>query len=479
MEGGKDLSFKDVMDMIEEFNLDSNCNKLKSKYNGQSLFEITKTARMETVHSAFLAWLFKENFENIPFNGLLSIIYKNHALQLEKLNKTNRTDDISYASEIFEKQRSIVENLKNQAIVQNAKYTISRVDTEHSVPSLSGKQNNKSKQFLDIYIECTSSASEYKPLCIVIENKVYANETEIEIQKGKEAEIKALGGETAIKANNDKNKCGQTLAYYHYFNNDEADKDIIYIYLDTSSPLEMQNAPILPKCACKAFIHISYQDIMDKILSPLKECENIDNRSKYKITEYIDCLGTTLKKNCDEENQNKNTKESLRAMALDKETKELIKNFWNEHETLIMAVLDSLSEDASTKEDTRNKIKTAVMALRSRNTDKYYFTFNGNTYNNKGKGYKKNALLFEIVKALNPTSPSQLVSEFKNILDHNNKPGVISESDLDRLSQSYKTRYKNYPESSPLIYVSNQWGIDQMDAIINWAKSRDITINTM
>ena len=220
---------------------------------------------------------------------------------------------------------------------------------------------------------------------------------------------------------------------------------------------------------------------MDRILIPLKENKNLDKRSKNIITEYIDCLGTTLTET-EINGDSKQSNENLRAMALDKETKKLIQEFWTEHETLIMAVLDSLSEDVDTSETTRKEIKSIVSELRSRNKDKYTFVYKGEIYDDNHKGLKKTNLLYEIIKVLSPTPLSALIPQFKGILDHNKKPGVMSAGDYNKLvkdSSSYEGRFNPLPEDNPEIYVSNQWGKDQISQILEWANSHGIIINTI
>ena len=462
--------------MIETFNNDQNCDILKSKYKQQSIFEITKTARKERVHSAFLAWLFKENFENIPLNGLLSILYTNHLRQIHPLKNTDNTT-VSYASDIFQSQHEIMEHLRNQAIIQNTTYSISNVETEYPIPSLSNKKDKKSNQYIDILIECTSPQE--GSLNILIENKIYAPETQIEIAPEFESDIRAIGGNpSAIKTG--KIKCGQTLAYYNHFRKRSSMSKVLYVFLDPTSSLEMDLATTLPKCECKGFIHITYQDLMDKILIPLRDNRNLNARIKSIISDYIACLGATLIELEDDKDNKSN--ESLKAMAMDKETRELIQEFWAEHETLIMAALDSLTDDVNTEEETRKQIKKAVAAIRSRNHDKYRFTYKNILHDNNQKGYKKGTLLLEMVKVLNPSPLNILVSQFENINDHNGKHGIISTGDFNNLvrtAKSYQDRFFPLPSNNPDIYISNQWGQTEIGQVLEWATTQGITVSTM
>lgn len=471
------ITFMDAVAMIRAFNNDPVCDILKSKYRQQSIFEITKTARKERVHSALLAWLFKENFENIPLNGLLSILYTNHIRQINLNGLSDNTS--SYASKIFKPQHDIIEHLKNQAIIQNSTYSISNVETECPIPSLSNKRDKKSNQYIDLLIECTSPKEE--SLIILIENKIYAGETQIEVSPEHEAEIKAIGGNPSIKKGGEKT-CGQTLAYFNHFRNSNPKAKVLYVFLDPASSLEMDLATVLPKCECKGFIHITYQDLMDRILIPLRDNRNLNPRIKSIIADYISCLGATLIES-EDDNDYKST-ENLKAMAMDKETRELLQEFWTEHETLIMAALDSLTDDVNTEEKTRKQIKDAVTAIRSRNHDRYQFTYKSTIYPpDHNKGYKKGALLLEMINVLKPSPLSILVGQFSKIFDHNGKAGILSTSDYNELvinSPSYKDRFiplpsKNHPE----IYVSNQWGQNEMAQIINWANSQGIEVSTI
>lgn len=466
------IKFNEVVAMIEAFNNDHGCNMLQSKYKQQSLFEINKTVRKERVHSAFLAWLFKENFENIPLNGLLYILYTNHSKQLRTGSHQSR---VSYSSNIFKNQHKIIEHIRNQAIIQNTTYSISDVETEYPILSISNKKGKKSNQYIDILLKCTSPKEE--PLMILIENKIYATETQIEIDNEYISNIKSIGGNpSTTKAG--KIQCGQTLAYYNHFSKRHPNANVLYVFLDPTSSLEMELATDMPKCECKGFIHITYQDLMDRILIPLRDNKNINTRIKSIISDYIACLGATLL-----EIEDNKSKESLKAMALDKETRELLQDFWAEHETLIMAALDSLTDDINTEESTRKQIKEAIAALRSYNRDKYQFTYKSHTYDNNRKGYKKGELLYEIIKILDPKPISSIIVQFKKILDHNNKSGVISTTEYDTLvkeSPSYKSnRFIPFPNTTPQVYISKQWGINEIPQVIAWAATQGIDVTTI
>lgn len=464
------INYEYIASLIDSFNQDFSLNKLKSRYQNKSIFEITKTARTEKVHSAFLAWLFKENFNNIPLIGLLKILKLGHKRQLEKSINKN-AEKLTYHSEIFKKHRDFLDNLPDNF----DGISIINVHTEYPIPSISGKRKHKSPQYIDLLLECKLSNGEV--FYIVIENKVFADETKIQIAKKNEAEIIKIGGENCIIEKNNKKLCGQTLAYFRHFRNERMDKYVIFAFLDPSSAIEIMDAESLPMSECKGYVHITYQDIMNEIIYPLSKLKDIDDHSRYMISEYLKCLGTTLYES-DEVNCI-NQDKIQRAMAVDTETRELIKEFWEKHNTLIMATLDTLAQDPNIEEEDRDNIKSAISAIRSsRNHNKYVFSYEGVTFDNEGKGFVKRNLLKEIISKIS-FAPDYLINSFKDIKDYHGKCGVIGPSTFLDLKNSYSNKFDPWPVNNPEVYISLEWGIDNMKKMIDWAASEGIFITEL
>ena len=162
----------------------------------------------------------------------------------------------------------------------------------------------------DIVMMVTFGTCPIQKIRIVIENKVYAKEGD-----------------------------DQTLAYYSHFSckSDPA----VYLFL---TPVNDEQ-----KCACEEFIHITYQDLYDKILQPLSESDDIDSKMKALLKSYIKSLGLPT--------QYSNKR---KIMALDNELKMEIENFFNEYGAYISDMLDILNADTNDTKQAKSAKQSGV-----------------------------------------------------------------------------------------------------------------------
>ena len=204
------------------------------------------------------------------------------------------------------------------------------VDTEHAV------KVRRNKGRIDVLIICDAEYQDgsIKRTNIIIENKVYSSEH---------------GSQTEI--------------YHSFFEQSKyRSEDKIYIFL--TPPGHCHDAD------CVYYIHLTYQDILDNILTPtLKELSN-NERIRFILREYIRSLTVPVDvlTNCNGAISIKST-----VLAITMEERELLTEFWEKHKDLIQAAISVISEDGASpykKEATK-----CVNALRARDYSK--FSVNG------------------------------------------------------------------------------------------------------
>ena len=308
------------VDAIIEFNNDPNVRKLREFYSSKSFPEILGVSRRELSHSAFLAWLFSSAESHMfgiqPVMQLLELYVKN-ALEQQRIGS------------------DAAQKLLNPILTRQIDLLSSSVVTEEYV------EIAKKKGRADIVISCDmriGKENSVNKLRIVVENKVYSTEHD-----------------------------NQTEIYYEYYSKCRKSGEFtLYIYLYPSSH------PTNPECG--HFVCITYQDILDSILTPLTNYSNISPRTRFIMEEYINCLSATS-----DDGQ----------LALSQEEKELLSSFWESHNSLIMAAIAAFADatdDPSIKE--ASKVIATVNGRRDRDHSKYKY---------KGKVYSKKTDLVRTV----------------------------------------------------------------------------------
>ncbi len=297
----------------------------------------------------------------------------------------------------------------------------------YSIKSLKVEKEKGLGKFgrLDIYIELLLSIEDKEQkVKIIIENKVESKES------------------------ND-----QTDIYYRYFEEKNKEEEMnFYVYLTAIPTLEL-NQLDQPECCCKEFTQINYQDLVDYILEPALN-QNISDKTKYIIKEYLKSLSQPSLN--DETIQQK---QGL-IMALGKEEKELLTNFWKKNEKLIMSAMYAISTDDTQDEEVRETTNKALNALSSSNRD--YSTislyFNDNLFANN---FQKSDIGFNTVKLL----------DSKGLIDENvfdflredkscNFQLIITKKEVAE-KQLKKYRVNGNPEliyNGEKYYVARNWG---------------------
>ena len=192
---------------------DSTYQELKAYYDKTTIFNILGVERSETRHSAFMCWLLNAN--------------ASHGLGEEPMKKLLRL----YASKM-----EADDSFRNMLMTGNYDLNMTDIVAEKSTADLEDgkKHNTKKNDRMDIWTTMTlkDSAGNELAVALVIENKIYSTEG-----------------------------TDQTNRYHQYITNvcGEGMKPI-EIYLTPSDAKEPD---------CRAFVHISYQELLDSVILPL------------------------------------------------------------------------------------------------------------------------------------------------------------------------------------------------------------------
>lgn len=314
----EDYTFSNIINKLKEFNKDLSIRSLRERYNSPSFFEMMSISRKENQHSAFIKWLLQGddifvNSKYSPLMGLLDIILERAAQQ--------------------GKESEINPQVKNAILSRTLKINNINAICERCIGDLNVIKQSKDR--IDIHIICdVDGIKDITQFEFVIENKIGSKE----------------GDEKLKKITNDKkdpiisnyNDAKQTVRYVlgtSYNINDKPDNinnhdqlQQFYVFLTPISNSKLSNYGDLDEdetCASKRFIHINYQDIVNYIIEPLLSSNNLSDRVKVFLNEYLNNLSMP----CEDEADNiKNTI----IMATYNEDIETIKNFWKKYQNLVL-----------------------------------------------------------------------------------------------------------------------------------------------
>ncbi|MBP8790172.1 MAG: PD-(D/E)XK nuclease family protein [Breznakibacter sp.] len=315
MEGNNILTNKtQIRNHIINFNNDIYFQRLQTLYYSKSFAEILSVSRRETSHSSFLAWILNSgeshSLGTLPLQKLLEIISIRYNYNGEDLN-----------TKLFN-------------LILTEKYTITSIsiETEKTIANV-GR--------IDIYIKTSllTEKNESITINIIIENKVESKE------------------------NNN-----QTNRYYNHFNRTNSHESNIFVYLTPKTTFEL-NQSNETESINNNFIQINYQILVDYLFEPILN-QNIAERTKFIIKEYL----LSLSQPALAEKGVINKQKQGYIMALGKDEKELLSNFWRKNEKLIISALYAISIDETQDELVRETTGKALSALSS--SDRDYSTIN-------------------------------------------------------------------------------------------------------
>lgn len=287
---------------------DTTFQKIRSYYSQSTIFDILGIARLENIHSRFLAWILNPT--------------EFHQMGDEPLRKLIRLLYYSSKKESLDEQK--FPSVLALPVLTNS-YSITRAEVrcEKSITE---------KKRIDIYINANIFiGSKEKNLHIIIENKIDSAEHD-----------------------------NQTRAYYEWAMKKKTGKDIILaMYL---TPFEKNS------CSDEHYIHITYQQLTDFILAPLTDLPKT-KIAEVLIEEYIRNLGR--QPFVDGKANNNRT-----IMAIPQKEKELIKEFYNNNQDLMSAIINVLAEDSEVQlDDSQRKALLSINSstLQNRDTNAYRY----------------------------------------------------------------------------------------------------------
>lgn len=315
-----DISDKKAITWLNKFYLDKNVVAIKDLYSNGSYNEILAVGRREVSHSSFLSWLFDMNGSHgLQGFALLQLLKIVLRRGLQQRVKTNLR---LFIAEIYNEKVSFNDMTVSKEVFVNA----GRTDIEiHSSVVFGNTRKN---------------------LHVIIENKVKSTERENQTQK----------------------------YYEQYCRNLGIDDCLVGVYLSPKHD-EILDAQNKPSCSCKEFVEINYQDILSDILEPALQ-RSINDRIKFIIKEYIRCLGMPIA-----DIDNKNRKKTI--MATSNEVRDMLKAFWDEHNELLIAVMETIANDPEQDNEVREKASALSSATVSAGKDKTHYEFNDKLH--KGK----------------------------------------------------------------------------------------------
>ena len=172
------------------------------------------------------------------------------------------------------------------------------------------------------------------------------------------------------------------------------------------------------ECRCKKYIQINYQELLDNIIQPICNQDDISEENRFRLRDYIKTLGKPSETiDGEEDNGNKLLNSINRQkiiMAMEQKERDLLKVFFENNEMLIRAAITSLNDPELTQS------LAGVDSKGQRANNRY--TINGNDSYTMYEVLEK----FVIFRLANPTvSVSQINKEIAKFL--NTKHVIVSD----------------------------------------------------
>lgn len=415
----EEYTLDQIRDMIIDFKNDPNSQRLENFYYSKSFSEILGVSRREMSHSSFISWLLNNseshNLGNFPIRKFLDIIIK------------FSNDKLKNNIELY-----------NSLITED--YKIDHLSVENE------KVLEGSKKRLDIYVDfnLTLSSSDQ-------EKNIRDNQKHVKLVIENKVEAKEHGD--------------QTNYYFEHFSKiKDKGTEIIYIYLTPISTLDLLELEE-PECACKEFIQLNYQALVDYLIEPALK-QNVSDITKHILNEYL----ISLSQPSIEEDKNKHKKELI--MALGNEERKLLTSFWEKNEKLILAALYAISSDPEQEDETREDIKNALSSL---SKPKDY-----TKYNFKGQKLGKNRLVLAVIKDFTEKNPGltyeDLKKEFPDKLQGSETFTTLEKAKQKKGRRNFTKKHEIIRLSDETIAVSTQWGIKNIDRFIKHCRKKGYEI---
>lgn len=383
-------------------------HKLKALSERKTLLDIFRKSRSETIHSNMIAWCFdNEEFKRTPEPSILFL------LRLAAIKADRQNNEIKNGN-----RDDLISNDLWKIICTNGikDIEVEEVNLEESV------KNNSNSGRSDIAIKCTINKKD--KVRILIENKVDSKEHD-----------------------------GQCEKYVEYYEGDgKQGYKTIYLFLAPDEPEELSS---------DKFIKITYQEFLDSVLYPMLSYKGADYyspRTVVYLEEYINTI-TSFKLD----------KKTNRILAMSKNVKELLKDFFNNNRDLILAAIECASEDDEA-------LKEKAAAVRS-GTTKYVLTLPDSQSPVQVDGHTK--LAYRIAQYLaNKYDKLTLLTKYKTL-----NGTTCSDNnfilDEDKKGSTGRKLYTGDPiacADKNVVWCSNQWIPDKVEKLKEALKEESIDI---
>lgn len=486
---------------ILKFNNDPQVFALRTRYSQKTFLDIMSVARSENRHSAFLAWLLKgEDFavspQDHPIVHLLDSIITR--VGENEIGKDKIVNSQNYKIKDYDQ-------LKETILTRDIKsIEIEEIKTEKSLGELCVKDDKPLSGLpkldrIDVYIrfsiarKTTLGRLDYE---IIIENKIGSSEGGVPKKTDK-----AVDGTSSISIDY---KVMQTIRYFNACTHNNRDhkpnNGSIFVYLTP----DLEKDPASPY-----FIHITYQDVLDRIIDPLLSPDvNTSDRVRLFLEEYISSLSLPAYEQSDDSEDNTQQIKDAIIMAVRSKEREQLSDLWNKkYKDLLTSAIEAYNQtDEEVLKDSGNQIlkqfcevnKELIIAILrvaveanpndSELKEAYkdlirqkhdYSTFK---INDQGTEYQKGKFFLEIVKRWADAyskgstnyNPVKIIKNLK--LKGENDDTIIDEQTFNTLKpqkENAKTNPQNryYKDTINVkgsnYYVSTQWG-QGGDRFKNW-----------
>lgn len=304
--------------MLTEYNTNPANKAIQRYYEADNIWKTLHIERDEKKHSAFLAWLFRQNVSNdcSPLKLLLNVLVRVDENQMDR-------------------------NLKMAIIMNRLVIKSADIENETIVSKIS---KLKSNDRLDIYIKCDIDGVDgFSKLEIIIENKIDAQEGDAKDKR------KKTGCEVW-----EKGKC-QTERYYYACHENRQDESSLQLFVFLTG---LDQEPV-----DKRFIKITYQNLVDYILQPYLEFDTVDEHTSLQIREYLCILGSPY-----------NEQKSILATTM--EEKELLNDFLTRNEALIIKAI-TVVRNTTTDPDKIDRCDDMLSSFKRFNGHSRQYTING------------------------------------------------------------------------------------------------------
>lgn len=394
---------KKVFQLLLNYRKDNSARVLHRYFEEKSFLEILHVDRKENYHSHFLKWLFEDSE---------TFAAANESLLYLLIRRSSRQEESHFP-----------DGIKKALLVGGFTINYVAVRLEDKVT------NGRSDIVIDMNYHVGDN--ENKDFHVIIENKVYSTEHNA--------------------GNSDD---AQTTSYFNYYQKNYGDENMLCVYLTPvdSATLNMYDNA---ECACKQFIQINYQDLLDDILLPLSKDESLQQRKRFIIEEYMKGLSINYSQNSS-------------IMAMTEELRKLLEEFWNNNQELIELSIDALSQDPLAGDEEKTEMKEVAARIKQLNgkgpgKDNTHYSINGD--GNYGKG----PLIYEIVKRYVEKKGEINIQDLQEKFSYSWRGKtpvlgnmiVIDENQYDEQvkgNASRDWRWKELRMETIACYVNNQWG---------------------